>query len=402
MCSILEAIKELELPAETKTWIAFSGGLDSTVLLHACVQVLGSSRCRVLHINHQLNPLSDQWVAHCKRITKQWGVNLVVTTVDLSPGNIEQQARLSRYAAYRHRLGSGEHLLTAHHRDDDIETLSWQLFTGRALIGIPKQRRLGSGTVSRPLLDIERQEIESYANHNELTWIEDESNEDTSFDRNWLRLKLLPQVFNRFSHAKDRMLELKHSTLPIAQRQPLNGADTELTVDGVRSWLLAYDMNPPTTTVKEILTQKDSRTDASPEIRVAEGVFVRRFRNQLHLVRDYEVFKPLTVTVGESISLSNGTLSWVERTEGFARGLNLMCTNRTHLPSGGRGIRQGDLHKKFANLFQEFSIPPWLRDGWPALCEGDSVVSLVDVIADKTADGWQTKRALMPEWHPYD
>lgn len=402
MCSILEAITELKLPAETKVWIAFSGGLDSTVLLHACVRVLGSSRCQVLHINHQLSPSSDQWVAHCKRITQQWGANLVVDTVDVSPGNIEQQARLSRYAVYRHRLGLGEHLLTAHHRDDDIETLSWQLFTGRTLIGIPRQRSLGGGTVSRPLLDIGKQEIETYAEHNDLTWIEDESNTDTSFDRNWLRLKLLPQIFNQFSQAKDRILELKQDMLPIAQRQPLKCRDIELTVEAARSWLLAYDINPPTTVLLEILAQKDSRSDANPQIQVADGIFVRRFRDHFHLVHHYEVFKPLTVTVGESTSLSNGTLTWVERTEGFARGLNLLCTNRTHLPNGGRVIRHGDLHKKFSNLFQEFSIPPWLRDGWPALCEGESVVSLVDVTTDKTADGWQTKRALMPKWHPYD
>ena len=96
---------------------------------------------------------------------------------------MEQQARLSRYAIFRNQLEPRETLLTAHHRDDDIETLFWQMFTGRAMIGIPTQRRLGTGTVSRPLLKVKKQEMEAYAKQRGLTWIEDESNADTQFDR---------------------------------------------------------------------------------------------------------------------------------------------------------------------------------------------------------------------------
>lgn len=402
MCSILNAISELDLPPKTKIWIAFSGGLDSTVLLHACVKVLGSSQCRALHVNHQLSPMSEHWVERCATIARQWDVELRVDTVRVSRGNIEQQARLSRYAIFKQHLGEDEYLLTAHHRNDEIETLSWQLLTGRATIGIPQRRRMNQGTLLRPLLDIEKHEIETYANHNDLVWVEDESNTDTSFDRNWLRHELLPQIFSRFPQTKDRILELKQATLEETKREPLEYKTDLITVEELRSWLLAYELNPPNSVLQEILVQINAQADAKPEIKVADGFFVRRFRDHLYLVPDCEVFEPLLVEAGESKRLSNGTLTWEERAEGFSRGHSMICTNRTHLPSDRRMIRQGNLHKKFANLFQEFSIPPWRRDGWPVLCDGEAVVSLVDIATDRAANVWKTTSAFVPRWNPQD
>lgn len=402
MCSVLDAIKELELPAEAKIWIAFSGGLDSTVLLHACVQVLGFHRCRALHINHNLSPTSENWVKHCTRIAQQWGVLLNVDSVKVSLGNMEQQARLSRYAIFRNQLGPRETLLTAHHRDDDIETLFWQMFTGRAMIGIPTQRRLGTGTVSRPLLKVKKQEMEAYAKQRGLTWIEDESNAYTQFDRNWIRHELLPDLVMRFPQAKDQILKLKIATPPMVAPEPLEIKNSSFTVDDVRSWLLAYEVNPPSSVLSEILLQASAHADANPEIKVGEGLFVRRYRERLHLVRSYEVFQPVHITVGTSASLSNGTLTWKEATEGFEEGCTMFCTNRRHLKNDQRVIKHGGMHKKFAKLFQDSSIPLWLRDGWPVLCEGDAVVSLVGVKTDTTAHGWQTKPAFVPSWHPYE
>ena len=402
MCSILNAISELDLPSKTKIWIAYSGGLDSTVLLHACVKVMGSVQCRALHVNHQLSPMSEQWAEHCAKIARQWDVELRVDTVEVSRGNIEQQARFSRYGIFKQRLGADEHLLNAHHRNDDIETLSWQLFTGRATIGIPQRRRMEQGTLLRPLLNIEKHEIETYAKHYDLVWVEDESNTDTSFDRNWLRHELLPQIFRRFPQAKDRILELKQATLKETKRELLECKTDVLTVEELRSWLLAYELNPPNSVLEEILVQINAEADANPEIKVADGFFVRRFRGHLYLVPDCEVFEPLVIEAGESKRLSNGTLTWEERAEGFSRGHKFLCSNRTHLPNDRRMIRQGDLHKKFANLFQEFSIPPWRRDGWPVLCDGESVVSLVDIAIDTAANGWKTSQALVPRWIPQD
>lgn len=401
MCTVLEAIANLKLSAEKKIWIAFSGGLDSTVLLHACLTVLGTRRCLALHINHQLSPDSESWVRHCEDQAERWGVELFVDCSEIAPGNLEQQARLARYSVFRKRLKPDQILFTAHHQNDDVETLTWQLFTGRALIGIPSRRQLGAGAVSRPFLHLKKQTIENYARQHGLEWIEDESNAATKFDRNWLRHELLPQISNRFPLAVGRLLELKQATLSATNREPLVCRDVELTVELIRSWLLAYSVNPPTIVLNQIIAQVDARSDASPEIKVADGIFVRRFRDQLYVVPDCEVFKPLVVKAGESKTLSNGTLTWEECDEGFSQGQKFLCTNRAHLPNKRRVIRHEDLHKKFANLFQEWSIPPWLRAGWPVLIEGDAVVCLVDLVTDTTATGWQTSPAFVPRWYPH-
>lgn len=402
MCPVLEALTALELPVNSKIWIAYSGGLDSTVLLHASVRTFGAQRIRALHVNHQLSSSSDRWVEHCLRTADQWNVDLTVDRVEVSSGNLEYQARLSRYSMFRQRLGVAEFLFTAHHRDDDIESLIWQLFTGRAMIGIPKNRPLGPGTIWRPLLKTEKHELEAYANQHELTWIEDESNKDTSFDRNWIRHKFLPQLQQRFPQGKYRILNFKRSTLPLVKREPLELSDQELTIEDVRAWLLAHEVNPPTAVLNEIQLQINAKADANPEIKVRDGLFVRRYRKRLHLVPLYEEFTPLNIEVGKPIHLSNGNLTWKISTEGFEEGQTLLCTNRLHLKEEQRSIKDGAMHKKLAKLFQESAIPPWLRDGWPVLCEGETVVSLVDIATDTSAGGGRTSRALLPTWHPYD
>jgi len=402
VCPVLEALTALEHPVNSKIWIAYSGGLDSTVLLHASVQVFGAPRCRAIHINHQLSSSSDRWVEHCVRTANQWNVDLTVDKVEVSSGNLEYQARLSRYSMFRQHIGADEFLFTAHHRDDDIETLVWQLFTGRAMIGIPESRPLGPGTLWRPLLKTEKHELEAYAKQHELTWIEDESNKDTSFDRNWIRHKFLPQLQQRFPQGKHRILDFKQSTLPLVKREPLELPGQELTIEDIRAWLLAHEVNSPTTVLSEIQLQINARADANPEIEVGRGLFVRRYRKRLHLVRVHEEFSPLTIEVGKPIQLSNGNLTWKNSTQGFEEGHTLLCTNRLHLKRDQLAIKDGGMHKRLAKLFQESSIPPWLRDGWPVLCEGETVVSLVDIATDTSAGGGRTSRALLPTWHPYD
>lgn len=402
MCPVLVVLTALELPANSKIWIAYSGGLDSSVLLHASVQIFGAPRIRALHINHQLSSSVDRWVEHCVRTAYQWNVDLTVDKVEVSSGNLEHQARLSRYAMFRQHVGADEFLFTAHHRDDDIETLTWQLFTGRAMIGIPESRPFGSGTLWRPLLSVEKQKLETYAKQHELTWIEDESNTDTSFDRNWIRQEFLPQIQKRFPQGKHRILELKRPTLPLVKREPLELPEQELTIEDIRAWLLAYEVNPPTTVLREIQLQINSKADANPEIKVGDDLFVRRYRKRLHLVSVHEEFTPLTIEVGKPIQLSNGNLTWKKSKQGFKEGHTLLCTNRLHLKRDQRSIKDGGIHKKLAKLFQDSSIPPWLRDGWPVLCEGDSVVSLVDVAMDTTSGRGRKSRVLVPTWLPFE
>ncbi|WP_054885362.1 tRNA lysidine(34) synthetase TilS [Pseudomonas sp. NBRC 111130] len=189
-------------------YIAFSGGLDSTVLLHLLANHArnhASPPLRALHIHHGLQSAADAWPAHCQSICDQLGIELQVIHVQVTSGaSLEQAARDARYAALGKVLGPGDILFTAQHRDDQAETLLFRLLRGaglRGLAAMPGQRRLGLGSLVRPLLATARQQLHDYAHVNELVWIEDPTNVDTAFDRNYLRAEVFPHLHQRWPQA---------------------------------------------------------------------------------------------------------------------------------------------------------------------------------------------------------
>ncbi|WP_085675618.1 MULTISPECIES: tRNA lysidine(34) synthetase TilS [unclassified Pseudomonas] len=191
------------------TWyIAFSGGLDSTVLLHLLADHArdpATPPLRALHIHHGLQPAADAWPAHCQAVCDHLGIELQVIHVQVAPGaSLEQAARDARYAAFRQILGPGDILFTAQHRDDQAETLLLRLLRGaglRGLTAMPAQRPLGQGSLVRPLLATSRQQLHDHAQAKELAWIEDPTNVDTGFDRNYLRAEVFPPLQQRWPQA---------------------------------------------------------------------------------------------------------------------------------------------------------------------------------------------------------
>ncbi len=191
------------------TWyIAFSGGLDSTVLLHLLADYARhhtAPALRAIHIHHGLQPAADAWPAHCQAICNNLGIELQVIHVQVAPGaSLEQAARDARYAAFKQALGPGDILFTGQHRDDQAETLLFRLLRGaglRGLAAMPGQRALGQGRLARPLLGCSRQQLQDYAKAQGLNWIEDPSNADTRFARNYLRGEVFPRLQQRWPQA---------------------------------------------------------------------------------------------------------------------------------------------------------------------------------------------------------
>lgn len=185
---------------EAPGWLlAFSGGLDSTVLLHL---LAGLRRhhvlppLRALHVSHGLQAVAARWPEHCASVCAQLGVPLRSVAVQVAEGaSIEQAARQARYAALAAELAPGEVLLTAQHGDDQAETVLFRLLRGagvRGLAGMPVQRAFAGGHLLRPLLGCTRGELERYAREHQLRWVEDPSNADTRLSRNYLRHAVLP------------------------------------------------------------------------------------------------------------------------------------------------------------------------------------------------------------------
>lgn len=185
--------------------VAFSGGLDSTVLLQLLADLARREALpplRAIHVHHGLQSAADAWPEHCRRVCTALGIPLEVVHVQVEAGcSLEQAARQARYAAIEMRLEEGEVLLTAQHRDDQAETLLFRLLRGagvRGLAAMPARRRLGRGWLMRPLLDVSRGELEAHARRLGLAWVEDPSNDSLDFSRNYLRHQVMPLLAQRW------------------------------------------------------------------------------------------------------------------------------------------------------------------------------------------------------------
>ncbi|WP_042688136.1 tRNA lysidine(34) synthetase TilS, partial [Candidatus Glomeribacter gigasporarum] len=196
--------------ADSPCAIAFSGGLDSTVLLHAAISALGRARCIALHIHHGLNPRADSWLAHCRALAQDWGVHYAARRIDVDAcirqqRGTEAAAREARYPALAGLCAEhGARLaLLGHQADDQAETVLLQLLRGAGLPGLaamPLQKTEPASGLRylRPLLTIPRALIERYATQHHLRWIEDDSNTSARYTRNRARQFLIPPLAAHF------------------------------------------------------------------------------------------------------------------------------------------------------------------------------------------------------------
>lgn len=183
--------------------VAFSGGLDSTVLLFLLKQALATdsdAELHAIHIHHGLQTMADTWATHCRQICQQWHIPLSQVQVNAHAAageSPEAKARSARYAAIDQLMTAHTVLVTGHHQDDQVETLLLQLLRGagaKGLSAMPTWKALTQGWHYRPLLGHSRQQLEALAHRHQLTWVEDPSNDNRQFARNRLRHDILPRL----------------------------------------------------------------------------------------------------------------------------------------------------------------------------------------------------------------
>ena len=200
--------QQVSAVSDAKRWvIAFSGGLDSAVLLHACLAVVQSHldiTLQVVHVNHQLSEHADRWAAHCERVCAYHEVSFSCESIEVLEQrgeSLEASARYLRYQALAKYVASDAVLLTAHHLDDQAETFFLQLLRGAGIAGLacmPVKRPLGQGQVIRPLLNVTRAQLQCYAKTHEIEWVDDESNAQDRYSRNYVRHHVLPAIEQRW------------------------------------------------------------------------------------------------------------------------------------------------------------------------------------------------------------
>ena len=315
--------------------VAFSGGLDSTVLLHQLVLLREqdpSLTLRAVHVHHGLSAHADDWVAHCRQICQQWQVPLVVHHVTLARGGlgVEAHARAARYQAFQDTLNAGEVLVTAQHQDDQCETLLLALKRGSGPTGLsamaPSSAFAGSRLL-RPLLNETRESLRQWALAHQLSWIEDESNQDDTYDRNFLRLRVIPVLRERWPHFSEAVA--RSASLCAEQEQLLD----EMLAAELAS-LVAEDGSLAIAPLASM----------SPPLRLADGLGELTLQPGGRL-RPPSADEPVTVRFRAS-----GHLHIVGR-------------------HGGRKLKK---------LWQELGVAPWRRDTTPLLFYGETPIAAAD------------------------
>ena len=391
-CELREAVAAV--PSARAVAVAWSGGLDSTALLHAVATRAARTAVRALHVNHGLQPEADHWEGHCRTVAARLGVAFEAIAAPVPPGNVEAGARRVRYRAWARVLGQDELLLLAHHADDQAETVLWQLATGRAPVGMPRERPLGRGGLLRPLLGVRKETLRAYAREHGLEWVEDASNADTTYDRNFLRHEILPRLEARYPGAGQALAASAGAWAVAPGGEPIRVAGLDRAT--LRRWLGAAASDR---CLDEVLRQAAARPGATPAVTLPDGRTVRRHDGRLYLV-GREVVAPragarVCGRAGETVALPHGRIVWRRAARGLSEGARCAVVYRR----GGERVRPAGrgLTKSLKALFQEAGVPPWQRSRWPLLHGPSGIVAVpgLAVAEDQAAaEGW------WPDWEP--
>ena len=406
------------------TWrIAFSGGLDSTVLLHLLVSLAKTQTLpplSAIHVHHGLQAVADAWPDHCRSVCKALGVPLEVVSVQVQPGaSVERAAREARYGAFVAVLQSNEVLLTGQHRDDQAETLLFRLLRGagvRGLSAMPRQRPLGAGYLLRPLLDVSRVELEAYARQQGLSWIEDPSNDDHRYARNFLRQRAFPVLTEQWPQAAQALarsaahmgeaqgllddlarIDLAGATtpgafdwlgLPSLELAPLQALAPARQRNALSHWLSSLTMLPDSDHWCGWDALREARGDARPIWRLAGGE-LHRAGGRIWWLSDHWL-RPVA-----------GPVEWPLADEPLSLPDNGRVMLSGRIPAGPLCVRYrqggevmelpGRGHRDLKRLLNENAVPAFVRGRLPLLYRGEQLLAVANLAGlDAGVDGsWQ-------------
>ncbi len=437
--SLLSALRDLP-PAPL--WVGLSGGLDSSVLLHLLAQHPSAraeglrAGLRAIHVHHGLHQHADAWADHCADLCSALGIELTVVPVSVvrDAGNgLEAAARDARYAAFAATLADGDVLALGHQRDDQAETFLMRAVraSGPAGLGaIRRWRALGSARLWRPLLDTSRAELRAYAQAHGLAWIEDPSNADVAFDRNFLRDRVLPLLRERWPHvdaafARSAQLLAEADALladgdaialaHAATADPASVSASELQrlpaarrARVLRRWIAGLRLPPlPSNGVeridRDLLT---ARADAQARF-VWRGAVVTRWRDLLHAGRQRAALPSdwrLAWDGSHAAALPGGGRLQLVDSDGLPSPcLPSPCV--LHARTGGERITlPGRSHSHaLKQVLLDLGVPPWQRAQLPLLStpQGE-VLAAGDLAYSSGFDAWLRQRQARLCWTPPD
>ena len=393
-----------EYPDAETCWIAYSGGLDSHVLLHVLASIQNKIKLKLIavHINHGISNDADLWVKHCQRICEDLVIEFQAFSVDLSHKSdkgTEAFAREKRYEVLGNLISSHDLLLTAHHMDDQVETILLQLMRGSGpdgLVGMPQTREFSKGILLRPLLDYSREEIRDYALSESLSWVEDESNKSNKYDRNFLRNRIIPELITRWPGAlKTIQRAARHQAEARSLINEISRCDLDVVCESIytkvdisrfnnlsgirkknvlRAWIKKNKLDMPDAQIIEKIIAEviHANTDRNPCVKWKGGE-VRRYRGYLYIMKllpAHDVGLRKLWDLDESLKLTSGYLKAVSgKGSGIKKDMLSNDIVEIRYRQGGEQIRPSgrvETHE-LKKLFQAQGILPWLRDRIPLI-----------------------------------
>jgi tRNA(Ile)-lysidine synthase len=438
---LLEILRSF--PVANAYVVGFSGGADSTALLHAlsAIQDQLESPVSAIHVNHGLHKHADLWQSQCETFCDQYNIGLVCHRVELknnSGKGLEAEARHLRYAAMSADLAPGACLLTAHHADDQAETLLLNLMRGSGVDGLsamPESRPLGNGMLQRPLLAFKTSALRDYLDEQEVKWTEDPSNQHLNHDRNFVRHGIIPLLEQRWPEVSKRLL-LTRKAMTDARHLLENLAEAHLEQNLLHPFVLRlssqFDDDPGLfklvirrwTKQSGICSIPAYRLDsfyeqvhhADSDNKVAvrwDGWSLRLYKRQLWLHKDRDIPPcPLVAWPSEQTELELGSdIGQLVLKQENDKGALPENPIEMKVPTpafsiGSRidikdtGIKQGDQHKSLKNLFQQADIPPWFRDCIPLCQQEGELVAMGDWCFNESVTSWMSENNVKLSWHP--
>lgn len=432
------------LKPEQTLWIAFSGGLDSCVLLHSLLDLGLRTQLAAIHVNHQLSPHANAWQQHCADFCAQHKVAFYAERVNIQRDGrgLEDAARAERYRVFAQYVKAGDLLVTAHHSNDQSETLLLRLLRGagpRGLAAMAPVRSFGEACICRPLLGVVRAELYAYAQRHQLHWVEDLSNEDIHYDRNFLRHEIIPRLTQRWPQLNQRLRQtaqlcaevdvlLEEMAAEDLQRigvrservgESLALADLKALSLARRHNLLRFWLHqlgvpsPEQVHLREIERQLvHGRQDA--EAQVCWGsISLRTYQGRLYLLpigkRAANMPVPMEIliqgkTTAIPLTAAGGQLHLMYEEQSATTG-NLRA-DVTHLNlrvrNGGERCQPHDRphSQTLKKLLQEYRLEPWWRDQVPLLSLGEKIVAAGDLWVCKGFEAAPGTPGFRLRWQP--
>ena len=420
-----------------KLILAFSGGLDSCVLLHLLANLRKTLpfQLQAHHVNHGLSPNAASWANFCAEFCTKLNIPLTISkvTVEQNSGlGLEAASRAARYTALASTDADficPDFICLAHHQNDQAETLLLQLARGAGVKGLAGMAAIDlSRKLLRPLLDAPRASLEAYASANKLTWINDESNADTKFDRNFMRHEILPNLAKQYPAIKQTISrsaahladcsalldDLAQIDATDALKQNMQQLSLQILAslnparasNLVRWWLAQNQLTMPSQQqllqiVQQLLRAK---ADAAIQIKVSDSLAVRRYQGNAYLVPDMPACTPINLLwQGEECMIlpDNSRLVFTQKMgEGFAlnrvKNIKLRIKNR----EGGERFKPelGRPYRSLKQVLQTHAMPPWQREKLPLIFMDETLVIIPNVGVDTNLQASNDEMGLMVNW----